>query len=174
MRIYRGRIEPAAQEIVTQLTEMNLVEISPDELEEARKDLESVLNEYGRMEREISEKAKEAAQARGLEYSAIAKLKRNLAKERNFGLEDEALDYITSQMIEIMMSSVHVEEVFGEDHEINRVIAPILRKHMAVDEELDREVRQKIKHLEDAEGTLDWEIEYKRKKEELERLKRLT
>jgi len=173
MKIYRGRIEAAATEILERLVKDGLVEVAQEEMEEARKDLESVLNEYTRMDREIGEKAKDAAAKRGLDYSQIAKLRRSLAKEHSFGIDDEALDYIVQQMIEIMLSSVHVGEVFGEDHELNRAIVPILRKHMGVDEEVDKEVRQKLKHLEDAEGGATWEIEYQRKKEELERLKKL-
>jgi len=174
MRIYRGKIEPACQEILDRLLAEGLVEISGEMNEEARKDLESVLSEYSRMEREISEAAKDQAQKKGLDYGSVGRLRRSLAKERAFGIDDEAIDYPVQQMIEIMMSTPHVDEVFAQDHELNRAIVPILRKHMAAEEELDKEVRKKLKHLEDAEGTVSWEIEYQRKKEELERLKRLT
>jgi len=34
----------------------------------------------------------------------------------------------------------------------------VLKKHMQVDEELDEEVRRRIKNLE--EGTSTWEVEY--------------
>jgi uncharacterized protein len=173
MRIYRGKIELTVEEILGGLMKGGLIEVEPGSQEEARKDLESVLIEYSRMAREINDKAKDIAQKRGLDYSAIGRLRRGMAKEHNFGLDDDALDYIVQQMIEIMFSSHHVEEVFGEDHELNRAIAPILRKNMSIDEELDREVREKIKHLEDAEGTVNWEIEYQQRKEELERLKKL-
>lgn len=173
MKIYRGRIEATAAEILDCLIKDKLVEVAMEEIEEARKDLVSVLTEYARMEREITEKAKDIAAHRGLDYSQIGKLRRSLAKERNFGLDDEAVDYIVQQMIEIMLSSVHFAEVFGEDHQINRAIVPVLRKHMELEEELDKEVRKKLKHLEEAEGTLPWEIEYARKKEELEHLKKL-
>jgi hypothetical protein len=173
MRIYRGKIEPAALEILDRLIKDNLVEVEPSEVDEARKDLESVLLEYGRMAREINETAKDMADKRGIDYSALGRIRRSLAKERNFGMDDDALEYIVSQMIEIMLSSGHVEEVFGEDHELNKAISPILRKHMSVTEELDKEVRKQIKNLEDAEGTVSWEVEYQRKKDELERLKKL-
>jgi len=174
MRIYRGRIEPTAKEIVERLLQDQVVEIRTEELQEVQKDLESVLNEYMRMEREINEKSKDLVSKDGMEYSSIGKLRRKLAAEKQFGIDDEALDYIVQQMIEILMSSVHVDEVFAEDHEINRIIAPILKKHMSVDEELEKEVRQKIKHLKDAEGTRSWELEYNRVKSELERLKKLS
>jgi hypothetical protein len=37
-------------------------------------------------------------------------------------------------------------------------MSDILKKHMQVDEELDEEVRRRIKNLE--EGTSTWEVEY--------------
>ncbi len=173
MRIYRGKVEPAALEILDRLIKENLVEVDPAEIDEARKDLESVLLEYMRMHREINEAAKDMADKRGLDYSALGRIRRNLAKERNFGMDDEGLDYIIEQMIEIMFSSGHVDEVWGEDHVLNKAIAPILKKHMNITEEVDKEVRKQIKNLEDAEGTVSWEVEYQQKKDKLERLKKL-
>lgn len=173
MRIYRGRIEPATKEIVEALIKEELVEVQAEEVEEVRKDLESVLNEYQRMEREINEKAKDIVAKQGMDYSSIAKIRRSLAQEKSFGIDDESLEYMVQQMIEIMMSSAHVDEVYGEDHQINRVIAPILKKHMALEDELDKEVRSKIRHLQDSEGTTTWDNEYNRVKSELERLKKL-
>ncbi len=174
MRIYRGRIEPTSDEIVKKLIKEEMVEIEPDQVDEVKKDIESVLNEYLRMEREINDKAKDIVARQDTGYSAIGRIKRGLAKEKNFGMEDDALDYIVQQMIEIMFSSAHVEEVFGEDHDINRIIAPILRKHMAVDEELEKEVKKQLKHLADAEGTQSYENEYSRVRANLERLKKLN
>ncbi len=173
MKFYRGKIEIIAREILDSLIKENVVEIAPELVDETCKDLESVLLEYNRMDREISERAKEAAAKQGLDYSAVNRLRRSMAQSKAFGIDDEALDYVVHQMIEIMLSSNHVEEVFGQDHDLNRIMAPILRKHMSTEEEVDREVRQKLKNLEAAEGTVSWEIEYRRKKEELERLKKL-
>jgi uncharacterized protein len=174
MRIYRGKIEPTAQEITRALTKQGLVEVNPEDREEFQKDLESVMSEYQRMARAINEQAKDIAGKRGLPHSAVGKIRRGLSQEKNFKLDDDALDYIVEQMIEIMFNSSNVEEVFGEDHEINKIVAPIIKKNMNVDEEIDLEVRKKIKHLEDAEGTRNWELEYARRKAELERLKKLT
>lgn len=173
MRIYRGRVEPATKEIVEALIREGLVEVAAEEVEEVRKDLESVLLEYQRMEREINERSKDVVSKQGMDYSNLSKIRRGMAQERGFGIEDDALEYVVQQMIEIMMSSSHVDEVFGQDHDINRVISPILKKHMAVDEELDKEVRAKIKHLKEAEGSTTWDVEYNRVKNELEHLKKL-
>ncbi len=174
MRIYRGRIEPAVEEIVHTLLKEELVEIDPKDLEEVKKDLESVLSEYLRQEREIAERAKDIVAKQNMSYSSIGKVKRSLAREKSFGIEDEALDYIVQQMIEIMLSSSYVEEVYGQDHDINRVVAPIITKYMvSIEEELENEVKQQLKHLESSEGTQLYENEYSRVRGKLESLKKL-
>jgi len=175
MRIYRGRIEPAVEEIVRALLTEQMVEIATPDVEEVRKDLESVLLEYVRVEREIAERAKDIVAKQNMAYSAIGKVKRSLAKEKNFGIEEDALEYIVQQMIEIMFSSSYVEEVYGEDHDINKIISPILKKHMvSIEDELELEVKKQLKHLESAEGTQLYENEYSRVRGKLESLKKLN
>ena len=50
--------------------------------------------------------------------------------------------------------------MFADDPTLRRLIKDVLKRHMGVDEELDAEVRQRIKNLE--EGTATWELEYSR------------
>jgi hypothetical protein len=56
------------------------------------------------------------------------------------------------------MQSAHVEEIYADDATLRRKIKQILSAHMDVDAELDRQVRDRIKNLQ--EGTQTWEIEY--------------
>ena len=81
------------------------------------------------------------------------------------------LDYLLDQIVEMLMHSGNVDEVFAQDVDMRRKMAPVLKRHMAVDEELDRETRSHIKHME--EGTSTWEIEYRRVMEEIKRRKGL-
>ena len=71
----------------------------------------------------------------------------------------------------MLLHSVHVDEVYAEDIELRRKMTTVLRKDMAVDNDLDREVRRRIKNLQ--EGTTGWEIEYRRLMDDLKRTKRL-
>ena len=71
----------------------------------------------------------------------------------------------------MLMHSNNVEEVFVEDVELRRKMAPAFKKHMAADSSLDAEVRAQIKHV--REGTRDWEIEYARVLEQVKRKKGL-
>ena len=61
-------------------------------------------------------------------------------------------------MIESFMQSQHIAEIFVDDAVLRKRMSDVLKKHMQVDEELDEEVRRRIKNLE--EGTSTWEVEY--------------
>ncbi len=166
MRLYSSKIGSIVHEVVKALSDNELVEILPANVGEVELDVESVLKEYIRAERQLTDEAKDLAHSRGLDYAAHQKIKRQLADRRQFGLYDDAVGYIANQVIETLLHSRNVDEIFGEDRELRAAIAPILRIQMSGNEQLDREVRRRIKNLE--EGTLDWEIRYK---QTLERLK---
>jgi hypothetical protein len=94
-----------------------------------------------------------------------------LARERKFKIGDESLEYIVRQLIEAFFHSAFVEEVYGEDNELRRTITPVLKKHMEQESEVHKEVRSKIKNLE--EGSAAWDIEYQKVMERLKRTKKL-
>ena len=110
-------------------------------------DVQAVLKEYMRLDREITEKAKDLLQKRNLPYEQFGKVKRALAGEKAFGLGEEGLDWMTTQMIESFMQSPHIDEIFVDDTVMRKRMADMLKKHMQVDEELDEEVRRRIKNL---------------------------
>ena len=66
------------------------------------------------------------------------------------------------------MATPSIEEIYGTDRELRAKLTPILRRHTASqDDEVDVEVRSKIKNLQ--EGSTAWEVEYERT---LERVRR--
>ena len=158
MRLYAGKIDTIAAEVINRLTTDGDLEVSDGR--EAQLDVASVLKEYIRVDKELTERAKDILQIRGLPHSHLARTKRQLAEQKDFGLEEEAVSWITTQMLETFMQSRNVEEVFGEDVVLRKKIKEIVTKHMAVEEELDSEVRQRLKNLQ--EGTGAWDIEYAR------------
>ena len=169
MRLYRGKVEPISQEIIEQLRASGAAEI--DDAVEARLDVEAVLKEYLRLDREVVDEAKNRLEIRGLGYSHLGRTKAQVAKERGAPPQDDVLPYLVEQIVNILFHSNHVAEIFAEDAEIRKQLTPILRKHMEVDTDLDREVRSKIKNLE--EGTSDFEIEYARVMGQMKQRKRL-
>ena len=158
MRLYPGKVDTIAAEIITTLTQAGDIEVS--DANEAQLDAAAVLKEYIRVDKELTERAKDILEIRGLPYSHLGRTKRQLADQKEFGLGEEGLSWIANQMLEAFMSSRHVDEVFADDAILRRKIKDICKKHMQLDEAIDQEVRDRIKNLE--EGTQAWEIEYNR------------
>ena len=158
MRLYTGKVPTVASDLVRALAEAGDIEIAS--APEVELDVASVLKEYIRVDRELTDKAKDLMEKRNLPYAQFGKLKRGLAEERDFGLGEEGISWICAQLLETFMHSPNVEEVFADDATLRRKMKDVLKKHMAIDEELDAEVRQRIKNLE--EGTATWELEYGR------------
>lgn len=163
MKLYAGKIDGISSEIVRTLEEAGDIEVA--DRQEAQLDVASVLKEYLRLDRELTERAKDILEIRGLGYSHFGRTKRQLAEEKDFGLGEEGVIWIVNQLLETFMQSKHIDEIYAEDAQLRRKMKAILQKHMSVDDELDREVRQRIKNLE--EGTQTWEIEYQRVMEQM-------
>ncbi len=158
MRLFSGKVDIIAAEITRTLIDGEDLETeSPEEVEI---DVGSVLKEYIRTDRDLTERSKDLCEKKGLPYSAFPKLKRQMAEKMGFIVGDEAVDYIMDQIIGVFMHSQFVEEIFAEDHELKAKMNAIIKKHTEIEDELDKEARNKIKNLQ--EGTRDWEIEYKR------------
>jgi hypothetical protein len=167
MRLYSAKIPSITSEIVSMLTSAGDIE-TPDP-KEVEQDIASVLNQYLETDRVVTEKAKDLVQARNMPQGEFGRMKRLVADQRGFKIGDDVLDYLLDQIVEMLMHSNNVDEVYAEDVEMRRKMAPVLKRHMAVDDELDRETRAHIKHVE--EGTRTWEIEYRRVMEEIKRRK---
>jgi uncharacterized protein len=169
MRLYSGKVAPIAGDIVKTLTESSDIETSSPR--EVQADIEAVLNQYLRTEKEASDKAKDAMQSRGIPAGDFARMKKLAAEQMGIKVGEETIDYLLDQILEILMHSANVDEIFSEDIVLRRKMGPVLKRHMAVDEELEREVRGKLKHVE--EGTRTWEVEYARIMEDIRRRKGL-
>jgi len=167
MRLFSSKVPVIAAEIVRKLVaEEDLEAESPSEVE---KDVEAVLNEYLRLEREVTTKTKELMDGRKLPPTEFGRVKKSVAEQKGLKLGEDVIDFLLDQLVESFLYSNNVDEVFGADVDLRRKMAPILKKHMAVDDELDREVRGRLKHLE--EGTPAWEIEYSKTLELVKRSK---
>jgi hypothetical protein len=169
MRLSSAKIQDIASEIVGQLTRAGDIETSAHR--EVQADLQSVLHQYVRDEQEVNEKAKELLAARGLPLSEFGKLKRLVAEDRKIKLGDEAIDYLLDQLVEMLMYSNNVDEVFAEDVQLRLKMRGPLRKVAADEEKLQEAVRGQLKHVQ--EGTSVWEVEYQRMMDDIRRRKGL-
>ncbi|MEZ4256749.1 MAG: DUF507 family protein [Polyangiales bacterium] len=170
MRLYSGKVGAIAEEIVGLLVQDG--DIETETPAEVRLDVEAVLKEYLRVERDVVDEAKNRMEQRGLGYSNLGKVKSQVAKERGVPGQDDTLPYILEQILNMLLHSANVEEVFAEDTDLRKKITPILRKHMDVETDLDREVRSKIKNLE--EGTSTFEVEYAKVMDQIKKKKGLS
>ncbi len=172
MRIYSGQARLIARELIELLVKEELIELLPDQRIEAQMDVESILREYIRNDREINEEARDTVRARGLGNGAMGRIKRRLAKERGFGIGDEAREWLVQQTIEMLLYSNNIDEVYAEDRELRRAVNRVLNNYTNTDNEIDREARSKLKNLE--EGSAAWDIEYQRAMDAIKRNKGLT
>ncbi len=170
MRLFSGKIPTIAQEIVTTLSAAQDIETqAPNEVAQ---DIESVLKEYLRAERRVIDEAKARMESRGLGFGELGRVKSQVARDMKIPIGEDTLPYLVDQILEMLFHSSHVEEVFAEDPSLRKKATAVLRRHMDVEAELDREVRSKIKNLE--EGTAAFETEYQKTLDGLKRTKRLT
>lgn len=165
MKLYWEQIPQIARDILRQLTASGDIEV--EDVQEAQLDVEAVLKEYVRWDRDLADRAKHTMEQRSLSHEQFGKIKRGLAQERGLADDEEVVAYLTNQLYEMFMRSDHIAEVFIEEGPLRRKIQALLQGHAKIDEVLDQEVRQRIKNLQ--EGTASWEIEYKKAMEQVKR-----
>lgn len=160
MKIYRGKIKPISEDVINELVEAEDIEVLPDEVPEVILDMEAIIKEYLRVEDEISTQARDLIQKSGSSYTEFGKVKRMLAEEKGLELGERALIWIANQMIESFMYNNRVEEVYTEDYKLRKKIISVFARHLGMEEQVDREVRDRLKHL--SEDTPEFEIEYQK------------
>ena len=169
MRLYSGKVSAIASEVVRALLASK--DIEAEQPKEVEADIVAVLNQYLSDEREVNDRAKEIIERTGKPSTEYSRIRSLAADEKCIKVGDETLDYLLDQVVEMLMHSANVDEVFVEDVELRRKMATIFKRHMAVDSSLDADVRAQLKHVK--EGTREWEVEHARVLEQMKRRKGL-
>lgn len=172
MRLYRKIIPKIAREIVRTFHSKNEIEVEDGRMDEAELDLAAVMVEYMNEEERIIAETKETMARRGFSQERFTQVKKSLAEARGFKLGDDGIEFVLDQMLEALFSSKNIAEVYSEDKELRLFMKTVFEKYTGVDEELDKEARNRLKNL--REGTPEWEIEYPRVVAALKRQKGLT
>jgi hypothetical protein len=172
MRLYPKVIPTIAREVVQTLMADGDIEVETLRIADAEMDMAAIMREYLAAEERVNQATKEALERRGYDHSKFAQVKREMADVRGFKMGDEGIDYVIGQMMEFLLISRNVEEVYAEDPVLRKKIYAIFKKHLDVDEELDREARARLKHLQ--EGTAAFDIEYQKLMEQLRRARGLV
>lgn len=167
MKIYKGQAHQIAVEIANTLIKEEAVDVEQSEIDEFYLDIESVFRAYIDTDKQIYEEAQEMVQKRRLDFSSFHKIQREIAKKYNFALGEDAIDWITDQLIEMLFHTSHVEEIWADNNDIRRITRPIILKHTNIDSEVDAEVRKKIKNL--SEGSMAWDVKYQQVLEDIRR-----
>jgi hypothetical protein len=166
MWLTRAKLPSLATAIVRSLLEPSAL-IETEQREGVQADILAVLEQYVRDESDISTRARDLAAKRGGAATEQSRIKRELARQQGVGVGDDAIDYVLTQLLEMLMHSGNVDEIFAQDHELKLAMRAPLRKEQAAAEQMDESVRKRMKHVE--EGSTQWEVEYQRLREEMSR-----
>ena len=167
MRLYPKVIPIIAREVVQRLMQDGDVEVETMRIADAEMDLSAIMREYLAAEERVNQATREALERRGYDASKFNQVKREMADVRGFKMGDEGIEYCINQMLEFLLISRNVEEVFSADNVMRSKIFQSMKKHLDVDDEIDREARGRLKHLQ--EGTSAFEVEYNKTIEQIRR-----
>jgi hypothetical protein len=171
MRLYPKVIPAISRETVQKLMQDGDVEVETLRIADAEMDMSAIMREYLANEERVNQATREALERRGYDHSRFNQVKREMAEVRGFKTGDDGIDYIINQMIEFLLISRNVEEVFAEDNILRKKIHDIMKKHLDVDDEIEKEARARLKHL--TEGTQAWDVEYQKTVEQIRRARGL-
>jgi uncharacterized protein len=171
MRLYPKLVPIIAREIVQRLVQDADVEIEPIRQSDAELDLAAIMREYLANEERVNQATQEALARRGYDHSKFAQVKREMADVRGFKLGDEGIEFVINQMLEFMLVSRHIDEVFSDDNTMRPKVLQMMKKHLDVEDDIDREAKSRVRHL--TEGTSAYEIEYQKVSEQIRRARGL-
>jgi hypothetical protein len=158
MRLYASKVSAIAQEITRALIAAK--DIESEAPKEVEADVSAVLNSYLQTEKDVSDRTKELLERTGRPQSEFGRVKAQIAESKGIKTGEETLDYLLDQVVEMFQHSANVDEIYAQDVELRRKMAPIFKRHMLMDEALDAEVRAQLKHV--TEGSRTWDVEYAR------------
>ena len=158
MRLFSGIVPQLSEEIAKALLDNR--DIEAEDKSEVVRDVQSVFDNYLALEKQAMEKAKDLLQARNLPQTEFQRVRKLAAEQKGIKIGEDMMDHLLDQLIEILMHSNNVDEVYAEDHGLRRTMRPVLKKFLDLDAEVENEVRGKLKHVQ--EGSRTWEVEYQR------------
>lgn len=171
MRIYPKVIPIISREVVQVLMQDGDIEVEAMRMADAEMDLSAIMREYLANEERVNQATREALERRGYDFSKFNQVKREMADVRGFKMGDEGIEYVINQMIEFLLISRNVEEVYAADNVLRSKMVAVMKKHLDIDDEIDKEARSRLKHLQ--EGTSAFDIEYNKTVEQIRRARGL-
>src|SRR5689334_24329512 len=135
MKLYPKIIPAIARDVIASLMADGDIEVETMRVADAEMDMAAILKEYLASEERVNQATREALERRGYDHSRFNQVKREMADVRGFKMGDEGIEYVIGQMIEFLLISRNVEEVYAEDTTLLRKILGVFKKHLDVDAE---------------------------------------
>src|SRR4030095_13001790 len=137
MRLYPKVIPVISRETIQLLMQDGDIEVEPMRIADAEMDLWAIMREYLAAEERVNQATREALERRGYDASKFNQVKREMADVRGFKMGDEGIEDVINQLIEFLLISRNVEEVFAEDYVLRKKIYQVFKKHLEVEEDVD-------------------------------------
>src|SRR5215470_11171018 len=112
MRLYPKPIPAISRDTIQVLVRDEDIEVEPLRIADAEMDLSAIMREYLTNEERVNQATREALERRGFDSSKFDQVKQEMADLRGFRMGDEGIAYVVSQLIEFLLISRNVEEVF--------------------------------------------------------------
>ncbi len=171
MRLYPKVIPIISREVIARLMQDQDIEVETLRIADAEMDLSAIMREYLSAEERVNQATREALERRGYDSSKFNQVKREMADVRGFKMGEDGIEFAINQMLEFLLMSRNIEEVFSADNVMRPKVFQIMKKHLDVDDDIDREARGRLKHLQ--EGTSAFEVEYQKTVEQIRRARGL-
>jgi len=165
-------IPSIAQDILRALSKEGDIEIKENRMDEAILDVSKVFRDYLQEEEDLNQEAMIFIQNNNLASRDFATVKAKLAEEKGFDYGDGAIEMLLADVVDALLKSNNIEEVYEDNNTLINKMHEVVKKYLDVDDMLDKEAREQLKNLE--EGTLEWDIAYKKAIHELKRKKNLV
>src|SRR5512138_2859356 len=135
MRLYPKVIPVISRETIQLLMQDGDIEVEPMRIADAEMDLSAIMREYLTNEERVNQATREALERRGYDYSKFNQVKREMADVRGFKMGDEGIEFVVNQMLEFLLISRNVEEVYAPVNVLRSKILVVMKKHLDVDDE---------------------------------------
>ena len=158
-------VQKASENIVNSLLHHGDIDVEVSCCKEVVRDVASVLTSYSILEEQISKEASDIIAQNGISKEYLFKTKKTLAEKNGIKIGEYALGYLVKQVISILMHSPYVDEVYSEDHVLQKHMRPYLGELLNNNKKQLKKIKKQLKHVD--VGTAKWQIEYQRLKEKI-------
>jgi len=142
--------------VIETLTGDGSIEVSPGNKQEVAKDLEAIMEEFLRRDRNIRRETKDMMSRMTLPYDQFGMQKSKISKRKNHPTGPDIEKFLSRQFIESFMISNFVDEVYSEDDHMYKKLLQVLRDFHVDENEIRNEAMSRIMNI--TKGTVEYEI----------------